>query len=269
MKCPKCKSKNIRTPRCMNCESTCINCGYTGEMNMVTELDYFYIDKYDREKYIDANNDIIIVKGGDGTLLKAINKYRHLNKPFFGIAAGTENFLMNDSKNTDIFDNAKYKEFTLIKVYVTFKKPDILGELQTVTEEYQAFNEVLMGGDLNTWAHFDVHDKDSIIGKFSGGGICISTAQGSTGFNMGNGGSVFPLGSKQWSVTSVVSKRNINIPIKSKRTSITVDSRTPITVWIDGQNKIIQRVEKIEIMKGDKVTVIFNDYKEFKKKRRV
>ena len=57
-----------------------------------------YRDKYDYNKTISDNGDVIIARGGDGTLLKAIYRYAHLCKPFFGSAAGTVNFLMNKGK---------------------------------------------------------------------------------------------------------------------------------------------------------------------------
>ena len=53
--------------------------------------------------------EVIACGGGDGTLLKTINKYRHLNKPFWGVNAGTIGFLMNDDYTW------KYREEEVIK----------------------------------------------------------------------------------------------------------------------------------------------------------
>ena len=282
-KCPDCGSTSYKMEKCINGSTTCTDCGRHkkhAEFYIIEEIKeektekpygdkYFYQDEFDKNKYIQAVGQFIEAKGGDGTLLKAIHKFRHLGKAFFGIGAGTLNFLMND--NDKISPEAKYKKFRLIKVAVTFTVENDMdnGNKVQITEEFQAFNEVMMGGDMNTWAEFNVHDKDAIIGKFKGGGICISTAQGSTGFNMGNGGSILPLSSDQWFVTSAFSKRDIRVPIEPKRTTICAESRTPITVWIDGQNQVIQNVQKIEVSQGDSVIVIFNDYEAFKRKRRV
>jgi len=235
----------------------------------------FYKDEYDNNKFIDAtHDDFIIAKGGDGTLLKAINKFKHLKKPFFGIGAGTLNFLMN--KKDEITKNAKFKKFRLIKVKVTFTEKIDKGftlngnnvVVTKKTKEYQAFNDVCFGGDMDSWISFNVHDKDKIIGKFKGGGIIISTAQGSTGINKNNNGVILPLSSCNWSITGDKCNRKIHYVIEPKRTTITSESRKPVSVWIDGSNHIISNVEKIEISKGDKVTVIFNNYEDFKRKRR-
>ena len=50
---------------------------------------------------------------------------------------------------------------------------------------------------------------------------------------------------------------------------ISTKSRTPVTVWVDGSNNIVENVTSIELSKGDSVEVIFGDYQNFKKKRRL
>jgi len=285
-KCPVCSSTHLSTERCIDGNTKCLVCGYKAKhkdfynfhnpqtpLKPVTEtvIDYgleniLYTDAYDAEKNITETSEIIIAKGGDGTLLKAINLFAYKKKAFFGVAKGTENFLMNPEDT--VSDNPKYKKFNRIKIKVNYIE-NIQGYVTELNETFMAFNDVMIGGDMNAWITFNVHDADKIIGKFKGGGIIISTAQGSTGINRNNGGSIMPLNSNQWFITGDKTDRKISVPIEPKRTSISVESRTPVTVWIDGQNHIIQNVKSIEISKGDQVQVVFNDYDEFKKKRRV
>ena len=61
-----------------------------------------YTDLYDNTKIITEYPEIIKAVGGDGTLLTAINKFSHLNKPFYGVAMGTVNFLMNKDSATEL-----------------------------------------------------------------------------------------------------------------------------------------------------------------------
>ena len=70
-------------------------------------------DEYDNNKYIEEKENYIEAKGGDGTLIKAIHKFKDKNKPFFGIAAGTFNFMMNDEDN--IAPNCTYQKLYLMK----------------------------------------------------------------------------------------------------------------------------------------------------------
>ena len=287
LKCPECGSTELlieKSPygytRCNNCNRVALHGDFYKIMNKeeaqnasLDELCHpakvIYADDYG--KVVTEFYDYIEANGGDGTLLKAINLFKHKNKPFFGTAGGSVNFLMNPEQ--EIAKKAKYKKFTLMKVKVTYSEYEPQGNTEgedvIKTEIFQAFNDVMIGGDMNSWISFDVHDRDHIIGKFKGGGVVISTAQGSTGINRNNNGAIMPLSSDQWFVTGDKTNRRISVPIEPKRTSITTESRTPVKVWVDGTNHVIDNVQKIEISKGEKVTVIFNDYAEFKRKRRV
>lgn len=274
--CPECKSTIYKNEEecyggveCITCIDRRIKSGIFVQSHGddYGENDVLEIDQFDFTKNIIEYDKVIKATGGDGTLLKAIFKYRNKNKPFFGVAGGTENFLMNKEDSIEL--DVKKKKFRLIKALITYKKPNKRGNLIDAEVEYQAFNEISIGGDMSSWISFDVHDKDKIIGKFKGSGVIFSTAQGSTGINRNNGGNILPLSSDMWYVTGDKTNRHISVPIEPKRTSISMESRTPVTVWIDGQNKIIKNVTSVEISKGDEVVVYFNDYDEFKKKRRV
>jgi len=230
-----------------------------------------YIDKYDKNKKIIEKDDYICVIGGDGTLLKAINLFKDKNKPFFGIAAGTVNFLMNSEDYPT--KNHIIKTFNLIKVKITYMNYE--RDLSSIDHHYvertkifQAFNDIMIGGDMNSWINFKVKEKNNIFGDFMGGGLIISTPQGSTGINKNNSGVVLPLSSKMWSITGDKTNRKIEYVIKPTKIKIQVNSRTPVKVWVDGSNYIINNVKNIEIVNGEKVKLIFNDYVEFKKKRR-
>jgi len=226
-----------------------------------------WTDKYDNGKYIQEQDDHIRVVGGDGTLLRAIKMHRDKNKPFFGVGAGSVNFLMN--QDPWISKTAKAKKFNLIKVKVTYKSFHRFndGTYSIMHKEFQAFNDVMLGGTMNSWIEFEVHDRDKIIRNFKGGGLIISTPQGSTGINRNNNGVILPLSSHNWSITGDKTNRKINYVIEPHKTLIKVSSRTPVTLWVDGANNIIENVQSIEVSKGNSVTVLFNNYNSFKKKR--
>ena len=234
-----------------------------------------YVDEYDKEKYIRVYENMILVKGGDGTLLKAIKLYRHLKKPFFGIAGGTLGFLMNTNLPHTYFpENIVTQDFSLIKVKVTYtvqvpdpKTANIYDKDITVTKEYQAFNDISLGGDMNSYIEFNILEEDNFFGSFKGGGVIVSTAQGSTGINKNNRGAILSLNSKLWSVTGDKTERDIKAVIEPHKLVINVKSRTHVSLWVDGSNEIIRNVSKVEITKGDNVELIFGDYPEFQKKR--
>jgi len=222
-------------------------------------------DTYDLNKYIQEKDDYIHAVGGDGTLLRAIQMHKNKNKPFFGVAAGSVNFLMNGSPFLE--KTYKVKSFNLIKVKVKYRHLGLNNKKTIKHKTFQGFNDAVIGGNMNSWISFNVHDKDKIVRQFNGGGLIISTAQGSTGINKNNGGVVLPLSSHNWSITGDKTDRKISYVLEPHRTSIKVESRTPVTVWVDGANNVVSDVISIEITKGDSVKVIFNEYDSFKKKR--
>jgi NAD kinase len=58
----------------------------------------------------EKNPDLILVSGGDGAILHAIQEYNHFKVPFFGYGTGTLNFLMNEldlNKLKKFLENSK------------------------------------------------------------------------------------------------------------------------------------------------------------------
>ena len=56
--------------------------------------------------------DVIIVIGGDGSMLNALHKYMHLNIPFYGINAGSIGFLMNSMHEENFLKNLENSKIT-------------------------------------------------------------------------------------------------------------------------------------------------------------
>lgn len=216
-----------------------------------------WIDPYDSEKFIEEKENVIIAKGGDGTLLRAVRMHLDKGKPFYGVAAGTENFLMNPL-DSSISKKSKYKRLRLLKIKIDTGAPGHL--------EFYAFNDITIGS-FSGWNHFNVDHKDDLIGKFKGSGIVLSTTQGSTGLNKHNGGTILPLNSKNWVVTGVQATKNVNYVIAPKKVNINCKSRGRVSVVVDGQDVYNDKEFNVEVSQGPEVIVIFNDYKSFKKKR--
>jgi NAD kinase len=223
-----------------------------------------WIDEYDKSKYIKEFDNYIEVNGGDGTLIRAIHMHSNKNKPFFGIANGTVNFLLNQESH--VTEKVTAQKFYLITGKVTYTRKTFGWKDEEVTEDFIAFNDIILG-EFNAWIDFNCTHEDNILGKFMGSAVLISTAQGSTGSNKNNHGTILPLSSKNWSVTGVQCNRYIDYVIESTNLEIDVKSRGPITLCVDGSRNIYQNVSKIKITRGDSVEVLFNNIQNFKEKR--
>lgn len=233
-----------------------------------------FIDKYDKTKKIIEYDKFILVKGGDGTMLRAIDLYSTLKKPFYGLAKGTFNFFMN--KKFKI--NKKTKKIKLKTIKVIIKSIEIelieneIGSgykkiKRLKTKVMYAFNEIHIGS-FNGFINFNCKDKDKIIGKFKGSGIIVSTAAGSTGINRNNKGIILPLSSKNWSINGVCSDKNINYVLENNKIKIKMKSREEIKIAIDGNRNVINNISEVILEKGKNVKLMFNNINKFKRKRK-
>lgn len=203
--------------------------------------------------------DLIVCSGGDGTLLKTVKHYIDYEIPIYGVNAGTLGFLMNDVTQENFISEVCKRQAYKAKKLSTIA-------VRTYDQTNYAFNDVCIGGDMSSWIEFNIDNK-VLPKRFMGGGLIFSTAQGSTGINKNNGGVVVPIASNQWVVTGDKTEINLNTVVKPRNTYITVNSRGPVTVWIDGNNKVIRDIQSVELNKGPRVDICFSDFDGFVEKR--
>lgn len=203
----------------------------------------------------EKNPDSIITLGGDGTLMHAIKNYGFLKLPFFPIAGGTLNFIPS-KVSPEFFDNIKYEKENTFYLNVKINN-----------EIHKVINDVVFGGGIMDYFHFKV--KADINYEVSAGGLCISTPLGSTAFNLNNGGTVIPsLNLPLVSMTSVVGNKRIDKMLEiENKIEVSVESREPCYIFLDGKAKIIEMKDTVEISKGEEITFFLTDLKKFKLKR--
>ncbi|MDF2548431.1 MAG: hypothetical protein K0R93_3329 [Anaerosolibacter sp.] len=136
---------------------------------------------------VETDPDVIIVIGGDGTMLSAIRQYKLLQKPFIGINTGNLGFLPTVTPG----DFNRFIHALHTKTYHIHQYPLIKVRAKTNSgtyiEEY-AFNEILI-------KHLDprlMEAKLFVNGRpfnyFTGDGFIITTPMGATGYGIWAGG---------------------------------------------------------------------------------
>ena len=221
----------------------------------------------------EENPDLIFLAGGDGAMLHAVQEMNKYNATFFGYAAGTLNFLMNElsfENVSQIIQNLQQDKTklhtinsTLIKVELDRKgKRELLG---------QAVNEVVIGSTIMGYHHFCITSNDGSFNDFeiNGSGISVSTDLGSTGYNFNLGGSVIPLGSGLWAVLGIVCNRYLEDILDVDEIEISCNSKTNVKVFLDAipHDCNLDGADKIVLSKGKKIQLGFLDEAEFLKKR--
>ena len=179
------------------------------------------IEQFYKGDYKDLMSlDLLIVLGGDGTLLGVARKFSTvIDTPILGINIGNLGFLVT-AEISDL-DEALYR----IKVgdYKVEERMLLSCTIEGVTcLEERALNDIVVArGTLSRMAQYEVFINDELYATFKGDGVIISTPVGSTAYSFSAGG---PLIMPDLQIVSIV-------PICPH----TPNSRPMI---IDGNNKV-------------------------------
>jgi len=193
--------------------------------------------------------DLCIVMGGDGTILTALREYANTGVPVFAVNFGEVGFLATldpDGLAAD-FDRAFAGDFETL-------------ELQGIT----------VGRPEGTWTAMNdmsVHRKPGFrvadlgyaltgeeIGRVRCDGLVVSTPQGSTGYNLANGGPVLAWGVAGF-VVSFIAPHSLTARalVVAPDDLLTINNRSreePVEVHVDGR-------PVVELQPGEDVHVEF------------
>ncbi|ATG97239.1 NAD kinase 1 [Mesoplasma lactucae ATCC 49193] len=163
----------------------------------------------------DKNPELVFVIGGDGTFLKAINKYNNqLEKiRFYPIKKGGIGFYTNHNIVED--DNDVKKILAIDKCKHTYEYP--LLEVKIDDKTIYTINEAKILNDISP-QQLDIYINDEKLESFKGSGLVFSTPSGTTGFMKSVGGAIiYPnldlFEMQEISPVSTVIFKTINSPI--------------------------------------------------------
>ena len=143
--------------------------------------------------------DVVLALGGDGLMLHALHSYMGLNKPIYGMNCGTIGFLMNEYGKDRLAERILTADSFVLHP-ISMKAVTTEGE----EEEALAFNEVALirgsGQSANIRVTIDGVER---LEKYVGDGLIVSTAAGSTAYNLSAHGPIIPLGSDLLALTPV------------------------------------------------------------------
>lgn len=164
---------------------------------------------------VNERPDLIIVIGGDGTMLSAIRKYRGRKVPFVGVNTGSLGFLPSIPPNkldriVDILNNQNYniQSYPLLEV----KCKTVNGaEINSY-----AFNEILIKHLEPRLMEAKIYIDNKPFNYFTGDGFIVSTPIGATGYAIWAGGVATHSELPVYQLTPLNANDNsINRPLKS------------------------------------------------------
>ncbi len=208
--------------------------------------------KYPRVKILKKNAEIIIVLGGDGTILEAARKYQNNGSKIFGLNLGQVGFLASIREEADFFSGLdKFFKGHYWTARRMILRSNVVRNNKIIFTA-NALNEVTIQNLLGM-VELELKINGDKMQDIKGTGVLISTATGSTAYNLSAHGPILMPDIECFIVTelldhnipspSIVVKKNktIQIKISSSRErgflSITqTGERADVVLMADGSN---------------------------------
>jgi NAD+ kinase len=195
----------------------------------------------------DGDADLIVVLGGDGTMLRALKHSLETGAPVLGVNFGRVGFLtsLDDSELESGLARAFAGEYEVVEL------PTL--EIELGDETHTAVNDaVATSSELGRMVMVGWSVGGEDLGTLSCDGVIVSTPSGSTAYNLSNGGPVLVWGLDAVVATFIAPHSLHARPLVVPRSSdVVVENKTsdvPLTVLADGH-----KIGSLDY--GDRVTV--------------
>lgn len=193
----------------------------------------------DRHQLEQSRPDLVIVLGGDGTLLSAARAFSHFDVPLLGVNAGSLGFLT---------------EVTLSEMFATLEaianggceidrrsmiRCRVMREGKAEAD-HNALNDVVVNtGRIARMGDFDVYVDGKFVSNYKADALIVATPTGSTAYSLAAGGPILSPDVDAFVVTPVSPHALTNRPLVLKDTCVVeiVIKQTPEQEFltIDGQ----------------------------------
>lgn len=143
--------------------------------------------------------DVIVALGGDGFMLRTLHRYLPANLPVYGMKLGNVGFLMNLYREDDLqarLNAANRVELNPLRMNAVTEA----GSESTAL----AINEVALLRQVNQAAHIRILVNGSVkVDDLVCDGVLVSTAAGSSAYNLSVQGPILPLGTDALALTPI------------------------------------------------------------------
>ncbi len=147
--------------------------------------------------------DLLVVLGGDGTILQVLHELDGRTPPIFGINLGTLGFLTcvgagayHDAVESIVQGRYTLSERALLAV-------DLVRDGQTVAARNALNDAVISRGELSRLIRLSVRIDGAALTEYNADGLIVSTPTGSTAYSLSAGGPVLAPDSGVFVVTPI------------------------------------------------------------------
>lgn len=139
-----------------------------------------------------ANPDLVIVLGGDGTLLRAARCFVRQNVPLVGVNTGALGFLAHIEANRlsfylDLLLSGKYtlEERVMLSIQGVGQNNSL-----PIDEEVALNDVVIKNANPSQLCRLHLYVNNNLVAVYDSDGLILSTPSGTTAYNMAAGGPV-------------------------------------------------------------------------------
>ena len=192
--------------------------------------------------------DIVVVFGGDGTLLNAARKYLNYDIPILGINMGNVGFLTDIS--TDNFEKT-IKEFLDGKYKIEERN---LVSAKFGNNHLYGLNEVVIhSGSYAQLMRYRLNVNDKVVYEQRSDGLIIATPTGSTAYALSAGGPIIHPSLDVWTILPMLPQS-----LSSRPFVISSDEKVEMDLF-DGPNEnakiCVDGQDDIDIPYGEKILI--------------
>lgn len=200
--------------------------------------------------------DLMIVFGGDGTILRAARRYAATGVPVLGVNMGTIGFL----SNIEVHELEEYIPNLLAHGYRLDQRMMLQVTVQNgeqITQQGCCLNEMVIKSAEPHMITLTLEVGDDLAGNYRGDGLIVATPTGSTAYSLSCGGPVTDPDLDVMVVTPIASQ------IISRKPMIVAGSKQIKLQPIDGQEGrlCLDGQVQIPLHKNSTVRVCQADYK--------
>jgi len=131
--------------------------------------------------------DLLVVLGGDGFLMHTLRDLGHPTVAVLGLNFGQVGFLMNDSRHVDDLESIVCeRRFQITEVPII----EAVTEGENGEEVVSAINDFVLERSGGQTTRLDLYIEGVLLNRYSGDGLIVATAAGSTAYTLAAGGPV-------------------------------------------------------------------------------
>ena len=224
------------------------------EEKIKSRLDLKKFDTIKRER----KYDLLVVFGGDGTLLRTLQCMKHFDVPILGVNAGNLGFLSElEVKKMELAlesirqNRFKIDERMTLEIEIKRKKESI--------KKLKALNEIVVNQiSIARLMKLKVLSNAKHIGNYRADGFIVSTPTGATAYSLAAGGPLVHPGMPAFILSPIcphtLTQRPLIVPAEEKISILfPEESEEKVSLTVDGQIYFsLKKEDKINVKKSKK-----------------